>query len=137
MITFSDIQNTIYKYFDDNWTGSLLTYENTPWKPPVEDPWIRVTVRPFSSDNMGLGTQCVKISGQIIVQIFIRYDRGTGDAFSLADQVKELLENKILDTCIYTYESSLRIIEDSQRQLNHIQSDWYQVNVHTLFETAC
>lgn len=136
-MTYSDLQSVIYEYMQTNWTYSPITYENTPWKPPVSDPWIRVTVAPYDSENMGMGTNCVRLRGDIIVQIFVRYDKGTGDAFTLADHVKSLLENKMLGTCIYTYESSARVAGDSTRQLNHIQSDWYQINVNTTFETAC
>jgi len=136
-MTHSDLQSTIYSYFENNWTDSPITYENTPWKPPVSDPWIRVTVSPYNTENVGLGTHCVRLSGDIIIQVFVRYDVGTGPAYALVDSVRAMLENKLLGNCIYTYESSPHVIGDSTRQLNHIQSDWYQINVVTPFETAC
>lgn len=136
-MTYSELQSAIYTYIETNWTDSPITFENTPWKPPESDPWIRVSMFPYDAENVGLGTHCVRIRGDIIIQVFVRYDVGTGSAYALVDSVKALLENKLLGTCIYTYESSANVIGDSNRQLNHIQSDWFQINVNTTFETAC
>lgn len=136
-MTYSDLISTVYSYMADNWTYSAITYENTPFKPPVTDPWVRVSIVPFESENIAIGLTCgVRLRGLIAVQVFVRYDKGTGDAYTLVDKVKELLENQILSADIYTYESTAQVVGDSSRQLNHIESDWFQINVTTYFETS-
>ena len=135
-MTFFDLVTDLYTYIDDNWTYCAHTFDNTPFKPPITDPWIRIALTPFESENVALGSKCVRLRGLIAIQIFVRYDKGTGDAYAIADKIRDLLENKIINSNIYTYESSAQVIGDSSRQLNHIQSDWYQMNVNTYFETT-
>lgn len=136
-MTYTELMSTVYSHMSDNWTESAITYENTPYKPPVNDPWVRVSIVPFESENIAIGKTCgVRLRGLIAVQIFVRYDKGTGDAYELVDHAKEILENTTIGDSIYTYESSANVVGDSSRQLNHIESDWFQINVTTYFETS-
>lgn len=133
----SSIVSTIETYLNDGWTETPIAWENAPFEIPTSDPWIRATVIFHDNINAGLGSSCVLASGMIVIQIFVRYDTGTGRAIEIADALIALLQNRIIGNGIQTYTSSINKVGDAIRQLNRVQTDWYQLNVSTFFETCC
>lgn len=137
MTTAASVSSAIESYINDNWSVTPIAWENAPFEMPETDPWIRVTVVFHDNSNAGLGSSCVLYQGTIAVQIFTRYDTGTGRAIAIADALIALLQNKIIENGIYTFASSIYKVGDAMRQMNRVQTDWYQLNVNTFFETCC
>jgi hypothetical protein len=134
-LTATEIVDKVETLFNDQWTSTPVAYENALFTIPETDPWIRVTVNFFNSDQGGIGTDCVYLRGQIIVQIFTRYDTGTRTSYQLADEISALIQNTDLGGLL-TYAASILKIGDAERSMNRMETDWYQMNVYADFDTT-
>lgn len=133
--TASTLVEAAETYFTSAWTFTPIAYENMSFDSPIDDPWVRISVQFYQSDQAGLGSSCVYLRGQITVQIFTRYDTGTGPALELVDHAISILQNQDLGG-ILTYAANITKIGDAQRQMNRLEVTWYQTNVSVNFETT-
>ena len=134
--TYAQIGSAIRVYFNANWDtdNADIAWENASYK-PVKKPWVRVSVRPTISSSHVFGTNCTYRKGFLLVQVFVRYDTGTGTVESILGLLSTLFENQRIGTNIQFYTGEVIVIGDSTRQLNHIESDWFQTMVKFPFET--
>lgn len=135
LYTVSSLISEIETYFTDNWPHTPIAYTNAAFEVPINDPWVRLNIIFFQSENAGIGTECVFLRGQISIQIFTRYDIGTGTSSDLVDKVIEVLQNQDING-IVTYAANVIQIGDAARQMNRIESEFYQINVTFDFETT-
>lgn len=123
-MTFDFLKSTLEAYFETQWASTTsLQWENAKGKIP-DDSWIRFVLRPSITQNAELGSEQNRISGFIVVQIFVQLDKGLGEAYRLADSVVSILQNKSISG-IFTYAGTVNPIGNSDQQ------GYYQLN--TLF----
>ena len=134
--TYAQIGSALRFYLDSNWVvaDADVAWENAPYKPNIK-PWIRVSVKPTLSYSNTIGCNHTYRKGFLLVQVFVRYDTGTGTVENILGLLSALFENQRIGTNIQFYTGEVTTIGDSTRQLNHIESDWFQVMVKFPFET--
>ena len=127
MGVYAQIIEDLHTFMATNWTASPVAYDNV--ETAIEaGPWIRVTVSPATADPVCLGHDKIRVEGQIIVQIFVPVGRGSKPAYSLADDVAALLQNRKIGSVLHTRTAEvLRLGDDGL--------GWYQVNVLIPFYT--
>lgn len=127
-----DLKKTIEEYFETQWALQTIVtpiaWENVAFTEPTNQPWVRLNFSFFPSENVAFGIDEVRLRGELIVQIFIPPNVGTGPALKLADQVSDIFQDKIIGT-IVLYESTPNNIGTGP------DNNWYQVNIDTPFET--
>lgn len=94
-MTEIEATQAIYAAIRTGWTASVYTFEGEHFSPPMDDPWIRVTIRDQSSRIGSLGTSGLsERRGLLIAQCFapIFPDDGVGSSVELAHTFRRLFE---------------------------------------------
>ena len=95
--SYDQIEEEVSKRFNEKWT---VEYPNNPivWDNVVEKThksmFARFSIRYASSEKRSLGTNLVRKSGVVTVEIIEELDRGTGDVMRAADFVEGVFEHK-------------------------------------------
>ena len=134
--TYAQIGSAIRSHLDSKWQmdDADVAWENAPYKPKVK-PWIRVSVKPTLSYSNTIGCNHTYRKGFLLVQVFVRYDTGTGTVENILGLLSTLFENIRIGTNIQLYTGEIIHVGDSTRQLNHIESEWFQTMIRFPFET--
>ncbi len=103
MTSIAAARATVYqKYFDDATTITVaddLTFENEKYDPPVDTPWVRLSMRHFVArqESLGdVGARKFNRQGSVFVQVFVPQDGGLLDADTIAQEAREIFEGKTL-----------------------------------------
>lgn len=92
--THEEATAAILDAFTTAWSNATpVAYPNLAFTPPENEPWVRVTVRHASGEQIGLGTSpCFRRTGVAIVQVFVPEATAGQPALALADQVVAALQ---------------------------------------------
>ena len=72
-----------------------VSYENVPFTPPNNSPWIQVAIR--FGDNayatlLGPSTGFNRQNGTLVINVFTPMGSGTGANFTIAERIKDLFD---------------------------------------------
>lgn len=125
----SEIRQLIENHFRSEWDPLLnnipIDYENsfTTRSPP----FIRLHIIPGASENIGLNEPPMR-TGVVSVMIFIEGNTGTGQAWSIGDSIRVILENRRV--------GKVRLLENSLFDLGQIEGESTHVfESVTIYET--
>lgn len=128
MATLSEVRNSIYTYFIDQWGAtSEFTFDNEKFNPPNNTKWVRVSVRHRTStqDTLGsVGTRQYERRGAVIIQVFTPLNGGTAEADSLVQTLQTMFEGVNIGEA-NVYEVPITEIGPSE--------EFYRVDVEALF----
>lgn len=121
MGVLTNILSDVYSHISNNWTRTPVVYDNTE-QTYQNTSWIRVTIAPATAEPACIGSNKIRVTGQIIIQIFTPIGDGPKPAFEIADEIAELMQNKSIGSVTNTWTAeTLRIGDDN--------NGWYQINV--------
>lgn len=93
---------------------------------PGDAPWVRLSIRLASGDQVTLGrvgSRGFRHAGVVIVQIFVPQGRGDGTAYDIADAVADTLRGVTTQ--------SVRFLAPDPPEFVGPDGGWWQVNVNT------
>jgi hypothetical protein len=133
-MSYSALRSAIEARFKSNWTYTPVQWPNKSFDPNnqndvgsfnVGGKWVRFTVNTGTSQQVSIeSTPLKRITGIIVVQIFLPIDAGLGDADTLADHVRTIFEDQSFSGVICRATSKVNVGPSKE---------WFQVNANTLF----
>lgn len=139
-MNFSDIRSNIETIFN-GWTTTPIAWENAPAK-VKNKAWIRISIITTSANNRTFGDNGTLKKGFIVVQVFVPLNKGLGSAYTLADTITALTENKTISQ-MFTYAATIEHIGESPTtshnpggsgQFRELTPGFFQINVKVPFE---
>ena len=124
-MSFAQAAQSIRERFSAEWSRTPIAYPNTPFEKP-SGPWIRVTVRGSSAEQVATVSKRLRHEGAVFVQVFTPEGQGDGEALSIADDVAALLEAQTL--------GGIRFYAATRRPEGVDENGWYMVIVSIPFE---
>ena len=134
----TDITNALRSAFRTDWTalanGVPVAPDNNPnFKPPVDSngdplPWLRLTIEPAIEDQNTMGVLTggkYLIEGNVIVEVFVSLDSGTGKAYGYVDDIVTILRGKNI--------SDIHMLDVNIIRVGDIDGIWFKVNVAVLW----
>lgn len=93
--------NTIHSLVETTFTtawaeATPVAYGNAPFDKPENGAFVRVTVLFSESENAALGG-AVRDNGVVVVQVFTPKNEGERNNLALAQQAREVFQNKTFD----------------------------------------
>jgi hypothetical protein len=81
-----------------------VSYENVPFTPPNNSPWIQVAIR--FGDNayatlLGPSTGFNRQNGTLVINVFTPMGSGTGANFTIAERIKDLFDRAKFSSIIF------------------------------------
>jgi len=88
-MSFNDTRNAIEARMVANYSTYKVKFENTKFKPPVNTPWLALTVQDGEAFNASIGTarRVQRHPGIIQVDIYVPENQGTKTSREIADAV--------------------------------------------------
>lgn len=83
--------------FTAQWTGTPMAhvvFDNLAYTPVQGTPYVRVSIRPGTSERITIGSREHRTVGVIIIQIFTPVGTGTADARAMADQAAAIFRDQ-------------------------------------------
>ena len=127
MATLSQIRKILDEYLANNWSNTLILWDNFKREIPKSSAWIRPNVIIDISQNTTIGTGRTRHFGAYQISIFTPLFKGSGAAFETATALIDLFQNKTLDPNVLILAGSMRRVGDDGK-------GWYQVNVILPFQ---
>lgn len=128
MTTFAAAKESIVQQFVTDWgANSAYTFDNEKFAPPVDAPWVRLSVRHVASQQTslgGLGNRKFDREGLVLIQVFGRLDRGTKEVDDLVEKALAIYEGKTIDL--------IRFTSTVPREIGPIDG-WYQSTLDAQF----
>lgn len=121
-MSFLAEQTTIEDYFTDNWSHTVIAYDNVEFNPKDHDEWVRFVIRPSTARQSAMGdVPAHRYFGNIFVQIFTKSDIGVGRSLTLADYVTALFRSVNI--------SGIQFRTPNVTRIGNMEDGWFQVNV--------
>lgn len=99
MTGFEAERAAIEGYIQANFTAAPVWFENTPFTPPENRPYVTVAIRHSEVRAASLGPNpLVRIQGAVECELRAPEGTGTASLRALADALAELLERQVLAT---------------------------------------
>lgn len=96
MTTLDEAKESVYSRFVAQWgTTTPFVFDNEVFEEPVDDPWVRLTVRSLSrgQETMGrTGNRRFRSAARVFVQVYTRTNTGVKQGDTLAVQAKDIFE---------------------------------------------
>lgn len=130
MAVSAEKRNIIYNRFLANIVSvpqSRITFENEVFTPPVQDTWIRLSVRSLDNKQTSLGrigNRRFTVEGLVLVQAFAPTDSGLKVLNSLADEIVSIFNSTKDGTIIF---------KESQIREQGTEESWSQFLIETPF----
>lgn len=135
MTSLGTARETIYETFAAAWgTTTPIAFDNEAFNPPTDgSSWVRVVVRHDSSNLEAIGGRgfggmnLYQRTGRLVIQVFVREDKGTEEADSLAQAARAIFEGTTLSS------NAIRFNNGIVREVGQ-DSPWFQVNLEVAFQ---
>ncbi|MBU0792218.1 MAG: DUF4128 domain-containing protein [Gammaproteobacteria bacterium] len=125
MGTFQDIRQAIEVRMGANWTTTPIVYENVSYTPTPATPFVRLLIEEVDSKQVCMSTTpCHRITGLIVVMIFVPVNTGTNTIRGYADTIAGIFRNADF--------SGIKCRSPRIVRVGDI-GEWYQVSVFTDF----
>lgn len=109
--------------FSTLWAGTPIgdvVFDNLPYTPVQGTPYVRLSIKPGTSERITIGTREHRVVGLILVQIFVPTGSGTNAARVLADEAAEIFRDQEFDGVLCRSPSIQNVGQSG---------DWAQFNV--------
>ena len=94
MGTFQDIREAIEARFSANYTSTAISWDNVPYTPSSETPFVRLLINETDSYQASMATTpCHRFIGLIHVMVMVPVGTGTNTARGYADTVAGIFRN--------------------------------------------
>ena len=100
--------------------GLPVAYDNVPFDSTKYDEWVRVTVLNGDSFEAAVGSNCVRNTGLITVQIFTNQWDGSSACRQYADQIADIFKGVVDKDVTYRAGALTRVGHDG---------DFFQMNI--------
>jgi len=88
-MSFTTIRRDIFNRFEANWVTTPIAYQNIPYKPSFNQPWVKINLFDESSSRINVGLPAIyRQVGTVIIEIHtedakgIQEGRGYGDTIA-------------------------------------------------------
>lgn len=102
--------------FSDGWGSTTpIKYDNVAFDDANVESFVEVRMLNYSTLNVNIGggiTKRKRHIGVLAVKIFVKQNQGTGEAYSLAAQISDIMDN-IMQTGLFTGASESRRIGEN------------------------
>ena len=133
-MNFDTLRQTLETTFNTAWgVTTPIAWQNVGEDIPHDSPWVRFSIVPRHSQNVVIGSDIPRLVGFIAVQIFVPLDTGLGTAYSLADSVLDVLQNKSISG-IFTYAAHVENVGEGIRRIKDVEQGFHQLNVAIPYE---
>lgn len=133
-MNFDFLRQTLETTFNTAWGATTpIVWQNVGEDIPDSSPWVRFSIIPRHSRNVVIGSDIPRLIGFISVQIFVPLDTGLGTAYSLADSVLGVLQNKSISG-IFTYAAHVENVGEGIRRIKDVEQGFHQLNVAIPYE---
>lgn len=123
MLDYTEQRRVVESYIKDNFATCAIKFENLPL-PAVDGKgptsYIAIFDKPSFAESTGMGEVTAHKGGTTIIQIFVPLNTGTALTRSIAQELADLLENKVVGGISYDV-SELHPAPKSD--------SWYQSNL--------
>jgi len=102
-----------------------VAFDNVDFKSMDQTDWVRITILDGDSFLAAIGTNCIRHTGIITIQVFISRNEGTSIARTYAQEIAGLFNNVVDDRVTYQVAALTRI---------GYQEGFYQLNVDIPFQ---
>ena len=94
MGTFQDIRAAIETRFSTNWTATDISWDNVPYDPKPETPFVRLLINEVDSFQVSMATApCHRFTGLIHILVMVPVGTGTHTARGYADSIADIFRN--------------------------------------------
>jgi len=125
-MSFETARRDIEGRFDTNWVTTVKAFDNVDFKPPEGAAWTRIKIFEEDTQRINIGTPGVhRVSGMIVVEIFVPKGTGTATARDYAGQIATIFRDAQFNG-VLCREAVPRNVGDYK--------GWYQFNVVTRFQ---
>lgn len=125
------IMTDLMSDFNTKWAGfTPVEWPNTPFLAGSEEEYVRFGIIFFDTENAVVGTARQKYSGNVIITAFAEINKGSAQAFSLAQKAIDFMQNLSLNA-IFTYAGTTVVVGPDPEN-----SNLYVVNAKIPFESV-
>lgn len=128
MPSLNDARKSIQDKFTTEWADETISdFDNTDFKPPPNEPWVRLVVRNKDRKQSTLGrvgNRKFLSEAEIAAQVFVPVETGTSEADRLSTKLRDIFEGTRLDG-LWFFSSVIRESGTS--------GDFHQYNVECSF----
>ena len=99
---FQDIRQSIETRLADNWTATDISWDNIPYTPLPETPFIRLLINEVDAQQISMANiPCHRIIGIIHILVMVPIGTGTNTARGYVDSLADIFRNANFDgiTC--------------------------------------
>ena len=97
--------------FINGWGSTTpIKFDNVVFDDVVDDAFVSVMMINYTSDNVCIGsaiTKRIRHKGVLAIKIYVKQNKGTGQAFEYADQIRGIMDN-LTQNNLYTIASITR-----------------------------
>ena len=129
---FKEVQASIEKYLDDNWSGTAIVFENEPLEADLYDEYVSVAVQFGETEKRAVET-CYKIVGLLLVTVNVRPGVGVARALELTNVFSPLLASYELPAAPALSAPAVQFVAPSLSKVPRPPPGWVQAQVSCPF----
>lgn len=122
---YSEEQNAITQYFEANFSGIRYYIDNEEVGEVSVDEWCKISIQPYDSKNLSLGSSAYRYWGLVYVQIFTKPSTGSGRNREIADIITNIFRDVTVNGDIRFKVPQLSIVG--------LNDGWYQSTLSVEF----
>ena len=109
---YSEIRSILETHLTANWSRTPIAYENVPFDPPEQEPWIRCILQPVHQETSSLGDLCKRTYASYWIQIFTPLNEGSGEAYNIAAELEPLFRHRQINGITFTVPTITHVGDD-------------------------
>jgi len=134
MSYFNEVQAALdkraYSFATGNGFTSQVAWENAPFTPTANTPWMRTTLLPAETEQSIIGTNGLnRIQGVYQIDLFYPANGGSGTARDKADSVISYFKRGTLAT----YSTTQAVVLKAYRNPAMNEEDWYHIPINIVW----
>jgi len=129
MGSFQDIRTAVEARLSAKWTTTAISWDNVPYTPIAETPFIRLLINEVSSQQISMATiPCHRIIGLIHIPIMVPVGTGTQVACGYADTLAGVFRNANFSSITCRSPKIVRVGDIGEHyQVSFLVDFWYDV----------
>ncbi len=93
-MSWATVRRDIEKRLEDNWGTTVIAYDNVPFTPPQDAPWVRLRILDEATGRITINRPAThRARGNVVVEIFVLKNTGTQTLRSYADTIAALFRD--------------------------------------------
>lgn len=101
-MNLADFSQAFEVYFSDNYNLTDIQFDNTPYTPDKDTPYVYCQIIPKTSITVIKGSNITRYEGDLRFYIYTPIGEGTRESFRIADNINELMERQRISTDLVT-----------------------------------